>query len=137
MPAQHGYNVESCHVEMLSAKYEVQGAYHLLWKPVKEILLGVISDLDRAVNTIEPDLPHAMPSLYYMVGASLKMETFQLLLQHAASEVESRDLHLQVLAFDGQFLEVAIKDFKGKPVKLCRPDKEVWEKARKYQSTIR
>ena len=132
MPAQHGtYSVETCHVAMLSAKDEVQEAYQLLRKPAKEILLGVISDLDRTVDPIQPDLPNAMPFLYYMVGASLKMDTVRLLLQHAALEVESRDLHLQVKAFDGQFLDVAIKDFEGKPVTLCKLDKEVWEKAKK------
>ena len=42
-------------------KEQIQTAYDLLRRPAKELLLTVVSDLDRTVNQVNPESPHAVP----------------------------------------------------------------------------
>ena len=128
------HSLESCLISLHTAKDQLYEAYQILRKPAKEIMVGVLSDLERTFNPAHPDIPHAMPFMYYMTGSSLKMNNVRKILTNAASEVFARDLQLLVIAFDGQFLEIAVKDFDGHPMTLCGLDKVVWEKARKTDS---
>ena len=58
-----------------------------------------------------PDLPHAMPFMYYMSGFSLNMETARNIIGNAIVEIAKHDLEIKVVAFDGQFMEISVFSF--------------------------
>ena len=113
-------------VSLEVSKTTLQEAYDLLRRPAREILLGVISDLDRTSS----DAPYAVPFMYNLSGPSLKMNSMRGLLNERIDQVSSYDLNVKAVAFDGQFLELAVADDEGNPLTLCRLDKKVWEKAK-------
>ena len=124
-------DTDTCQIVLHAVTEELREAYQQLRISAKEILLGVKSDLDRTVNAEKPDMPHAVPFMYYMSGPSLKMSAMKGILLNALREMELHGIKVRVIAFDGQFLELAVSDIDGKPTTLCRLDKAVWEKSKK------
>jgi hypothetical protein len=101
--------------------------YELLRKPAKEVLVAVISDIDR-VST--DDSQYAVPIAYYMSGFSLKMDAVRAIINDIISACAERNIHIKAVAFDGQFLEVAITDDDGHPTTICKLQKQCWKEAR-------
>ena len=113
-----------------SCKDLVQTAYDILRRPAKELLLSVVSNLDRTTNPDSPESPHAMPVMYHLSGSSLKMNSVRHILSEGINAITQTGLNPKVIAFDGQFLELSIEDSDGLPTTLCKFDKKVWEKAK-------
>jgi hypothetical protein len=70
---------ESCSVGRILAaldtsKQAINQAYDLLRQPAKEVLVTVISDLDRQARSID-SVAHAIPIHYGLSGFSLNMKT--------------------------------------------------------------
>ena len=103
----------------------VQGAYNLLRRPGKELLLTVASDINRVgLNGIP------IPIQFFIGGYSLKMHSVRQMLDEAISRCEAKGLNVVAVAFDGQFLEVSICESE-RPLTICKLQKSVWEEARK------
>ena len=105
------------------AKEALKEAYEHCRRPAKELLLTVMSDLDRKQS---PDVPHAIPVMYNMGGFSLKMGSVRGMLNDAIDACSQNGLKVQVIAFDGQFAEISVDD-NGRPLTMCRLKKKIWE----------
>ena len=116
-------------IYLTQAGEALYNAYRLLQRPAKEVLLTMASDLDRISSAAE-DMPHAIPIMYHMGGFSLKMNAVPSLLRDAINKCATHDLEVRSIAFDGQFLELAVADGQGEPLTTCRFQKEVWREAK-------
>ena len=58
------------------------------------------------------------------------MDSFRKIVKQGVDALEEKGHQTKVVAFDGQFLEAAVRDYDGNPVTLCKLDKLVWEKAK-------
>ena len=105
----------------------INGAYNIQRKAAKEIIVAMISDLERQSNL--KDLPHAVPISYYMSGFSLKMSVMRRLLSELLQTCEDKGVNVKVVAFDGQFVELSIIDELGFPLTLSKLHKVVWQEA--------
>ena len=115
-----------CHLSLDIAVSVLNEAYELLRRPAKEILVTVISDLDRThvSNSLSN---YAVPVHYALPGFSLPMSPVRGIIKSIAEEIEKKDMNLKVIAFDGQFLEIALSDDEGRPLTLCKLMKKYWE----------
>ena len=137
-PGYHGHkardtdqhvNVSKCDLwaqYTLEASELIQECYNLLRKPAKEILVTMMSDLDR-ITYPGDDHPHAVPIQYYMAGYSLKMTSVRQIIKEAVTECAKEGLNVKAVAFDGQFLEISVEDENHRPLTLCRLQKQVWQ----------
>ena len=124
---------EAVLVTLESSKNALQDAYNLIRRPAKELLLGVISDLDRTSQSNCPESTYAVPFMYNLTGSSLKMDSVRSLIQERVKDVNAHGITVKVIAFDGQFLELSLTDYEHKPITLCRLDKMVWDEAKRVQ----
>jgi hypothetical protein len=106
----------------------LQEAYNILRKPAKEVIVTVVSDLDRQTNQSSPHAGHAVPIQYGFSGFSLTMDTARKFITEAVHACSSHGLKVKVIASDGQFLELATLDPSGRPITVCKFMKVLWEK---------
>lgn len=102
--------------------------YEILRKPAKEVIVIVVSDLDRLSTPFSPYVGHAVPIQYGFSGFSLTMTTARNFIGEAIRACNSRSLNVKVIAFDEQFLELAVSDASEKPLTVCKFMKALWEK---------
>ena len=100
-------------------------AYELVRRPAKEVLVTVISDLDRTDKS-DRHLAHAVPIQYNLAGYSLHMATVREIIKQAIDECKKRQLGVKAVAFDGQFLELSVTDDDGYPLTICKLMKKFW-----------
>ena len=113
----------------------IQECYGYLRKPAKEILVTMVSDLER-VCAPNKDTPYAVPMQYYMPGYSLKMPSVRKIINEAVRACEADGLHVRVVAFDGQFTEIAVEDDDETPLTICRLQKKFWQEVVKLPKNL-
>ena len=118
-------SMESFAIEVLRAKDALKEAYDQVRRQAKEILLTMISDLDRMPRAILSVLPHAVPMMYHMAGYSLKINSVRSIMKEALGHVKSADL-VRCIAFDGQFAELSVQN-QDRPLTVCRLAKQIWD----------
>ncbi|CAC5369863.1 unnamed protein product [Mytilus coruscus] len=84
-------------------------AYEILRKPAKEVLVTVISDLERTARGDDTSV-HAVPIHYGLSGFSLPMKPVRNMLKQIVNAEHDRQLNTKAIAFDGQFMELAVED---------------------------
>lgn len=88
--------------------------YDILRKPAKEVFVTAVSDLDRLSTPFSPYAGHAISIQYGFSAFSITMTTARNFIGEAIRACISRNLNVKVIAFDGQFLELAVSDASGK-----------------------
>lgn len=119
------YILETCH----RLQEQHREAYNIMRRPAKEVIVAIISDLDRSNKDTERH--HAIHVAYYMSGFSLKMNAVRGILTDIIGECSDKALKVKVVSFDGQFLEICTKDDRGNPLTMCTLQKDNWQNARK------
>jgi hypothetical protein len=119
-----------------TSKQAINQAYDLLRKPAKEVLVTVISDLERQARSID-SVAHAVPIHYGLSGFSLNMKTVRGSLREIVNAICDRDLNVKAVAFDGQFLELSLADEDGKFLTICRFMKQFWESVKKIEKNVK
>lgn len=119
------YILETCH----RLQEQHREAYNIMRRPAKEVIVAIISDLDRSNKDTERH--HAIHVAYYMSGFSLKMNAVRGILTDIIGECSNKALKVKVVSFDGQFLEICTKDDRGNPLTMCTLQKDNWQNARK------
>ena len=94
-------------------KTNMKEAQNLLRLPAKEVMVALITDLDR---TKQADVPHAMPIAYGFGGYSIKMTAIRSLLYQLVDTCYTEGVQVSVIAFDGQFYKVAVREAENKPL---------------------
>ena len=113
----------------------LQSAYNVLRRPAKEVLVTVMSDLDRTLHSSSHT--HAVPIQYGLCGFSFKMETARKYLEQAVKACLDRQLMVKVIAFDGQFSEIAVYDENKRPLTILQFMKCYWQKVQKLSREVK
>ena len=95
-----------------AASSQHKDVYEILRRLSKEILLTVMSDIERMVSHNETS-HYAVPIQYALPGYSFTMDCVRKLLTKAIGECKGRDLCVKAVAFNGQSLEMSAVDDKG------------------------
>ncbi|KAL5016421.1 hypothetical protein ScPMuIL_006010 [Solemya velum] len=100
-----------------------------LTKPLSaEILVFMLSDLDR-LPTLEQ--PRAVPIAYGLKGYSMKTEVMRKMISHVRRACVDAGLAVPVIAYDGQWNRVSIRDGEGRPQTLLQLQKDVYEETKR------
>ena len=129
-PEDLNLSLDDCAMFLTNAGEALKDAYDLLRRPAKEILVTMLSDLDRTYSD-RMQVPYSLPIMYHLGGYSLKMDAVRKILKDAITECDSRKLRVCAAAFDGQFLEITTTDEDGNPLTVCQLQKQVWKESQK------
>lgn len=124
-------HVQECRETLAACRTNVREAYQLCRKMAKEILVTMVSDLDR-VKKSDASV-HAVPVMYQLPGASMKMNSVRQLLEGCVQSLKESGLNVKAICSDSQFLELAVQNKNEEPLTMLKLDKYVWEKARKVR----
>ena len=113
---------------LYKVKTSMTEAHQLLRVPAKEVIVALLTDLDRIKK---PDVPHAVPIAYGMSGYSTTTQSVRSILYELVDICKDAGLHVPVLAFDGQFYKLAVRDENDYPLTLLQLMKDTWRKATK------
>ena len=127
---QNDLNAHTMSTTLDAASKAVSDAYQLLRRPAKEVLVTVVSDLERQSDHTST-FGHAVPIQYGLSGFSLPMITARNFLCEAVKACLDKDLKVKAIAFDGQFLELSTKDGNGKPLTIQALHTHFWNEVKK------
>ena len=101
----------------------LEDAYQVMRKPAKEVLVTMISDLNRMSSEFSG---YAVPIQYGLSGFSLSMDVARAFIHQAVEACYMRKMFVKVVAFDGQFVEISVTDNTGKPLTILQFMKKFW-----------
>ena len=104
--------------------------YSILRLPAKEVLVVVMSDLDRQ-RSLDHDMPHAVPVAFGLSGYSLTGNNLRSLLIDILCHCKAKGIHVPVVSSDGQFHSIAVTAADGSPLTLLQVAKMVWKRTQK------
>ena len=130
IPSRHQndvMSVSSCEKMMCKVRDRICEAYNVVRLPAKEVLVMVLSDLDRIQESGE----HAVPIAYGLSGFSLTNDSIRNMLKHVVSVCTQKNIHIAAISSDGQFLKNCVRDEAGRPLTMLQLCKDTWEESRK------
>ena len=113
---------------MYSVRSSLNEAYDVSRLIAKEVLVAVISDLDRSQTK---DGPHAVPIAYGLSGYSLKCESVRGIILDILQSCDNKGLHVPAISFDGQFYNIAVRSNDNQPLTILQLAKDIWERSKK------
>lgn len=117
---------------LFKASKNLAEAYTLLRLPAKEVIVALITDMNR---NKKGDIPHAIPIGYGLSGHSLKVDCVRNMLLDILVKCNNYNLHVPVVSYDGQFYRLAVRDAKGNPLTILQLQKDTWDKAKKMSKS--
>ena len=111
-------------------------AYNIVRRPAKEVLVTVISDIERQASGNDT-IAHAVPIHHGLSGFSLPMDAVRQILNQVIAAVHERQLNIKAVTFDGQFLEIAVVDDSKKALTVLRFLKQFWEEVKSIDKKVK
>ena len=113
---------------LMKGETQLNEIYNVLPIPAKEVIVALVSDLDR-MKKIE--IPHAFPVAYGLSGYSLKVESVRSMVSEIIKVCHEKGITIRCISTDGQFYKLCVPDAAGKPLTIIQVAKDTWEAARK------
>jgi len=123
---------DSVLVTLCKEKSSLEEVYNILRIPAKEVLVAVLSDLDRHSG---PTSVHGVPVAYGLAGYSLKLQCMRSLMEDIIYECHKKGILIKSLSTDGQFYRLCVRDKKDRPLTILQVARDTWEQARKMSKT--
>ncbi|CAG2249899.1 unnamed protein product [Mytilus edulis] len=126
MDIQIRSNIDLREVQLYAEETErlIKEHFKLDTERPSDIIVFMLSDLDR---TFDPQKPYVYPVAYGYSSKTLKVETVRNMLDYLRRELMSYDINVQVEAFDGQFIKLAIDGKDGSSLTLLQERKKHWK----------
>ena len=97
--------------------------YDLQRKTVSQLLTFAVTDTDREYNK---KYPNHMPIAYALVGNSLSMEKFRIMLDQVSDVCKSKGVKILCQCCDGQFRPIVCKNHNNEPLTWIAWQKDLW-----------
>ncbi|MEW8543591.1 MAG: hypothetical protein AB2693_08640 [Candidatus Thiodiazotropha sp.] len=110
------------------AKDAIEAAYKLSRTMAKQVLVVMISDVDRCY---EAEIPHAAPVAYALTGYSITSEQMSNVMREVRLQCQQRGLNSVAECFDGAFAKIVTRDKDGNPLTLLQLSNDVWNDSKK------
>ena len=104
----------------------IKNAYKLSRDLAKQVLVVMISDLDRVFKA---ELPHAVQIAYGLTGYTVTVEQVRNILTAVRKKCNEFGLDVVAECFDRAFARLATRDYNNTPLILLQPSKDIWNKA--------
>ena len=146
----HGYSSEErseesglgiaykIHAEMGNVRQVIMRAenclhemYNVVRIPAKEVLVAVLSDLDRT-KTQEQQV-QAIPIAYGLSGYSLKVEAVRSIIHELIEVCHQSSITVRSVSSDGQFYKLCVRSADNKPLTILQLAKDTWVSAKKMK----
>ena len=105
----------------------IKTAYNLCRVKATEVLVFLVANMDRIHK---PEIPHAMPIAYALKGYSMKTDVMRCMIEQVLYESYTRGLYIPVIAFDGQWYNIAVGNRNGEPLTLLQLQKDIYNEAK-------
>ena len=103
--------------------------YNVMRVPAKEVLVAVLSDLDRT-KTHEQHI-QAIPIAYGLSGYSLKVEAVRSIIHELIELCYQRSIAVRSVSSDGQFYKLCVRDGNNEPLTILQLAKDTWASVKK------
>ena len=113
---------------LMKGEAQLLECYNVLRIPAKEVIVAMISDLDRMKKR---ETPHAFPVAYGLSGYSLKVESVRSMVSEIIEVCHEKGITIRCVSTDGQFYKLCVRDAAGKPLTIIQVAKDTWEATRK------
>ena len=113
----------------INFKRWLQTMYNLLRTVASEILVFMLSDLDRIYDM---ECNNAHPVAYALKGPSMSTDIFSKMMEKVISEYEKNKLNVLVTASDGQWHLCGIRDKAGNPLTVHQLHKDNWKNMKTF-----
>jgi hypothetical protein len=121
-----GHQTSSLVDTVANLKKCIEKAHHLNRTRATEVLLFMLSDLDRHYK---PEIPHA----YGLQGHILRADTMINMLDCILDACSKHGLYLPVFSSDGQWYNLCVKDALSQPLTILQLQKQTWVDIKKMQ----
>lgn len=113
--------VDDLQVVLSQSEDCLRTAYQLSRNKANEVLVWVLSNKNRHWS---PELPNSVPVAYGLKDYKFTAEALRKACNYVLSECAKRDLKIPLLAFDGQWYSVMVRDASGKPLTKLQLQKD-------------
>ena len=117
---------------MMTLKSTVQEAYNVLRMPAKEVIVALISDMDRIKQA---EQVHAIPIAYGLSGYSLPVASIRSIFTELLRICHSKGIYVCALSTDGQFYQMCVRDADDKPLTVLQLAKDTWNEVKKVSKS--
>ena len=106
--------------------------HQLSRRKANEVLVWVLSNKDRRWSS---ELPNSVPIAYGLKDYKFSTEALRKACNHVLGECAKRGLKVALLAFDGQWYSLMVRDSEGEPLTQLQLQKDVWNSVAKLKKT--
>ena len=111
----------------------INHAYQLCRLKASEVLVFLLANLDRIQKH---EVKHAVPVAYACKGYSMKTDTMRHMIRCVLEECYNRGLYTPIVAIDGQWYNIAVRDSSGNPLTLLQLQKDIYNEAKKETKSV-
>ncbi|CAG2194451.1 unnamed protein product [Mytilus edulis] len=126
-----------CEKEMIStlvsASTVLKEAYQLNRKKASEVIPIMLSTVDRISN---PETGHAQPIGYFLRGYSLSTDVMRNIAEDFMQACFVNGIHVPVQTFDGQWINLVVRDQQGNPQTKLQLQVDVWKEVKRMPKKI-
>ena len=101
----------------------IKTGHQLSRKKASEVMVWVLSNKDRCWS---PELPNSLIVAYGMKDYRLTSEQLRAATDDVLKECKDNEIHVPLIAFDGQWYHLLGRDGDGKPLTQLQVQKDVW-----------
>ena len=115
---------------LLEAEECIQMGYQLSRRKANEVMVWVASNKDRFFS---PEIPNSLPIAYGMKDYTLSETSLRAACNVVLSECVKRGLKIPLLAFDGQWYQLMVRDNHGRPLTNLQLQRDTWNNVLKLK----
>ena len=121
-------SLSSTQQSIVSVETCLKHMYNIMQIPAKEIVVALISDMDRIKQS---EQVHAMPIAYGLSGYSLTVESVRSMLTELLAVCNNKGLKVCALSTDGQFYKMCVRDANNQLLTVLQLAKDTWDQTKR------
>ena len=118
------------HVALNESEECIQTGHQLCRRKATEVMVWVISNKDRYWSQ---ELPNSVPVAYGLKDYKFTCDMLRQASNHVLEECVKHGLKVPLLAFDGQWYKLMVRDKGHKPLTKLQLQKDIWSKVAKMK----
>ena len=122
--------VDRLQMLLMESEECLKTGHQLSRRKANEVLVWVLSNKDRLWSS---ELPNSVPIAYGLKDYKFSAEAMRKACNYVLGECARRGLKIPLLAFDGQWCSLMVRDSEGEPLTQLQLQKDVWNSVAKLK----